>query len=348
MTRGAFYRLFVTCLALLGLPGFLAWGQSAEALARKGNVLYKQGSVQEATDAYRQALMRKPENSLIKYNLGTALAKGGHAEEAQQKLREAAEAPGTARGRDAYYNMGVALGEGAQKVSDAAAAPGPGTPAPGGGAAPAPAGGNTPGGAAAAPAGPNPLEQKVQLLEQSLGAFRKTILATNPKDEEELEKSRYNYETVQEMLRQAREQLKEQQQQQQQNKDDKNSQNKGDKNQQNKDEKNPQSQKDPSQQDSQNKDQQQKQDQQKDGQQNGTKPQPTPQATPQAKPQQDPPKGNSGTKQGNPQDGQPEQLKPEQVDALGLLNMLENEKPDQFKQLFRFRGDTQKHLDRDW
>lgn len=51
--------------------------------------------------------------------------------------------------------------------------------------------------------------------------------------------------------------------------------------------------------------------------------------------------GNQNPGQNSGEDGK-EQLNPEQIDALGLLNLLESEKPEQFKQLFKFRGDAQK------
>jgi tetratricopeptide (TPR) repeat protein len=42
------------------------------------------------------------------------------------------------------------------------------------------------------------------------------------------------------------------------------------------------------------------------------------------------------------------ELTQEQLDALRVLNALEQDRPDQFRRMFRFRGDTGKQLERDW
>lgn len=302
---------WVLAAALSGSAA-VGWGQSDRAFARKGNELYKRGNYPEAADSYRQAIIRKPEFSLYKYNLGTALAKSGRTADAQQTLSEAAETPGSPRRRDAYYNIGVTLGESTQKKADSQpAAPGAPAPSAGPGAAAAPQPGASPLAQNADPS--EALKEKVATLEQSLGAFRKAILI-DAKDED----AKLNYETVQEMLRQARQQ---QQQQQQQNKDGKDKQDKQD-------------QKDgQGQQNQQNKDQQGDQKGQKNGQKGDKNSQPKP--------------GDKQNQDGG--DGKDDQLKPEQVDALGLLNLLEAEKPEQFKQLFRFRGgESNKHPQRDW
>lgn len=302
MNAGSKRVTFITRIFGLACLGAVtsAWGQSAESLTRKGNELYKRGEYQQAVDAYRQALVRSPENSAIKYNLGTALAKADRTPEAQQVLTESAEAPGGAHKRDSYYNMGTALGEAAQKIADPGAAQGQGN----GGAQVVPQVQGGPDEAAA-------LKQKIGMLEQSLGAFRKSIL-TDAKDDY----AKYNYETVLEQLRMLR-QMQQQMQQQ-----------------------------------GQGKNQQQNQGQQNQNQQGGKNNQDKQQGNKQnqggKKPQQ---QGDKSQQQGqNGEEGGGEQLKPEQIDAQALLNLLEAEKPEQFKQLFRERGGdgTKQPPQRNW
>ena len=289
-TKRTTFIIHLFGLACLG-AATCAWGQSAESLTRKGNELYKRGEFQQAVDAYRQALVRSPENNAIKYNLGTALAKAERTAEAQQVLTESAEAPGAVRKRDSYYNLGTALGEAAQKIADPGAAQqgqGNGPAGPQAQAAPMQGG----------PDEANALKQKISMLEQSLGSLRKSIL-TDAKDDY----AKYNYETVMEQLRMLR-QMQQQMQQQGQNQ---NQQNQGQQNQNQQGGKN-------------NKDKQQGNKQNQGGK----------------KPQQ---QGGKSQAQGqNGEEGDGDQLKPEQIDAQALLNLLEAEKPEQFKQLFRERG----------
>ncbi len=40
-------------------------------------------------------------------------------------------------------------------------------------------------------------------------------------------------------------------------------------------------------------------------------------------------------------------LTPEQMNAMGVLNLLEKERPDQYKRLFQFRNESRK-LQKDW
>lgn len=370
MGEKAFSRLDFPVILFLALAGVLlgqalpAGAESANSLARKGNEYYSHKLYQEATDAYRQSLLRKPDAPLVQYNLGTALAQQGHHSEAEQALSQAAEAPGSPRRRDAYYNLGVSL-------SEAAKAPPAGKPA-----AAAPQSAAPPGAPAAAPPA-DPLQEKIKLLEQSLGAFRQAILSDS-KDET----AKYNYEVVQEMLRRLQQQQQQQQKDQnkkqdqqnkdqqnkdQQNKDQQNKdqQNKDQQNkdQQNKDQQNKQNQ-DQNKQDQnkqnqqqQNKDQQQKQNQNQQQQQKqdkgqekkdqqarakqdkGLEAQPTPQPSPDADPQ----------KPDNQQAGEQQPMTPEKMNALRLLNLLENEKPEQFKNLFRFQGKAPARTpEKDW
>ena len=151
------------------------------------------------------------------------MSKADRLADAEKTLNEAAETPDAARRRDSYYNLGVTLGEAAQKKTTPPAQP-PAQAPPG----------TDPNQGINDPNGGNPLQKKVEMLEQSLASMRKSILATNFKDTNDLDGERYNYETLLEMLRKARQELEQQkQQQQQQQKGDKNKDGKNQQGQQN-------------------------------------------------------------------------------------------------------------------
>jgi len=304
-----------------GIPtGFTpALAESANSLARKGNDYYKHERYQQAAEAYRQALTLDPTSPVIQYNLGTALARQGQGNEARQALTQAAEVPGAPTRRDAFFNLGVTLGESAKQP-------------PGGVSGPAQGGSPEAGGG---------IKEETERLEQSLVAFRQAIL-TDPKDDE----AKYNYEVVQEMLRRLRQEQQEENPGRQQKNENQTKQD--------------QSKQDSQQQQNQNK-QEQKSDQSKDQQggeqqnqdsdrKGGLEAQPTPQ--PASKSNDQTQSAESGQKNGGAdqeQKAQGEPMKPEQMDALRLLNLLESEKPEQFKDLFRFQGQKDRQPpEKDW
>lgn len=83
--------------------------QAATVHLKRGNSALEAGDLDRALREYREAARRDPEDPLIQYNLGFALARAGQREEAAASFRRALELdPGY---RDARYNLAVALAE---------------------------------------------------------------------------------------------------------------------------------------------------------------------------------------------------------------------------------------------
>ena len=311
-----FFVLLLT--ALWTLTAFPAGAESAGSLARKGK---QQERYMDAIDAYRQALAIDPTSGILQYNLGTAYAKKGDLDEARSTLEQAAQAPQSPRQPDAYFNLGVAF---AQKgIDESGQADNPPAPAPAQGRGQ---------GSRGAPPGPD-LSPAIDHLGQGLQSFRQSILA-DPKDSE----AKYNYEVTKELLKK----LKQQQQQQQQQQQNQNGQ-------PNQDQQNQQNQNDQQNQNQQDQNQQNQNGQPKDSSNNpgsDAKPTPTAAPTPRATPHD--PGSNPQDSQDNSGDSKPEPLTPEQMDAQRTLNLLEADKPDQFKKLFQFHGPKDRTLDKDW
>ena len=346
----------ILVLAGASLCPFEVSAESANSLARQGNQFYKQERYQEAADAYRQALEKEPTSAHILYNLGTTLAKNKNPDQALQILEQTAKTPATGIQRDAYYNLGYTLTESADAEEE--------NPDP-----------------AASPAGapqPHSFQQQFdrQLhmgqLERALSSFREALVL-DPNDND----ARYNYETILKRI----EELKEEESEEQDGKDQKNQsgdeKNKGEgggdqsdspqneqsqdqdeqegegqnKNQDQDQEQQSDSQNESQQDDQKNEDQQneseseseqeQKQDKQDEGLENNQQPADQPN-----KPQ---PPQNVSESTGQTEESQSEEeLTPEQMDALRLLNLLEQEKPEQFKRLFQFRVRNPDPAEKDW
>ncbi len=319
----------ILILAFASPPAGRALAASPEDLVRRGNDLYRGEKFDEAAQAYREALQRNPSSPLILYNLGTALARNGETEPAEEALGQAARNPTSPLRRDAWFNTGVVQAEPViDKMSQE-------------------------GGGAAMIQTPQDTRQQVEQLEKALGSFRQAILADSSDSY-----AIYNYEIVKEALEALRQQ---QNQQNQENKDQN----------QNQDQKKDQDQNKDQQQDQQNQDQQNQGDegdkgqeqqqeqkpeegkserkQQQPGEQGEEKEQQRQQqgmegaATPTPRPEPPTPKPAQGGGE-----AEPPKLTPEQMDALRLLNLLEDESPEQFKRLFRFRGDSAPRPGRDW
>jgi len=108
---------FIPALIALAVFGFprLAHAEDAEAAARRGTRLYEEGKYEEAAEAFRRAReLAQREGELppaFDYNLGTAYARQGEFDRAVETLREAASLPEpektpSVRER-AWYNLGV-------------------------------------------------------------------------------------------------------------------------------------------------------------------------------------------------------------------------------------------------
>lgn len=81
----------------------------AAAHTNLGNLLHRQGRLEEAKQEYDQALLHEPEQPEARYNLGNLLDELGNREMAIAELRQVCtRSPGFA---DAHYNLGVMLAE---------------------------------------------------------------------------------------------------------------------------------------------------------------------------------------------------------------------------------------------
>ncbi|NVB78301.1 MAG: tetratricopeptide repeat protein [Kofleriaceae bacterium] len=79
----------------------------AAALTNLGNLVYRQGELEEARRLYERALDLDPNQPEARYNLANALEDLGETETALNELRRVcAQAPGFA---DAHYNLGIML-----------------------------------------------------------------------------------------------------------------------------------------------------------------------------------------------------------------------------------------------
>lgn len=67
----------------------VACGESAESANKRGNALMREGKTREAIEAYRVAIKADPELAKAHYNLGVALGKSRHFDEAANRFREA-------------------------------------------------------------------------------------------------------------------------------------------------------------------------------------------------------------------------------------------------------------------
>lgn len=300
-------------LALLSPPSMASAGP-AEAEARRGVELYSQDRLDEAVEAFKKAGELDPESAAIQYNLGTALATRGEFDQASEALVRAlnfGEAPSR---RDAFFNLGFSHVLEAQGSE----------------------------------AGPPDPPSALKSLRQGLEAFREAIVA-DPTDRE----AKHNFQLTRRLIRRIEEMMQNQQQQggesdedgeqqenqeQQQGEQEKQSDQRKDQSDQQKDS----DRSDPSDEQSQQEadDSQQDSEQEQQRQSGGLETTPTPGPTP-------PSKSESPSQENQEQQLPP--LTPEQLDALRILNSLEQESPEQFKRLFQFRGQKRrKRLERDW
>jgi len=98
-------RAFVLVLALAAMA--IAWTSATRyrASLERGNRLYHDGRVEEATELYRARVESELPEGPVAYNLGTALMALG-SPEAEEYLRFATELYDSAAMQRAYYNLG--------------------------------------------------------------------------------------------------------------------------------------------------------------------------------------------------------------------------------------------------
>ena len=347
--------LVAACLFVGG--GIASAAESAPSLARQGNKLYRQEQYDAAAETYRKALELEPTSRPIQYNLGTALGQNGQLEPSLQALRQATESDDPNLRRDALFNTGVEQVREALGKNKAAGQPPGSQPSN-----------------SASPQQPSPDAPPTQLnlLKEASDAFRQAIMI-DPTDDEA--KSHYEYTSQllkllqpppqqnQQQSDQNKEQSEDQQSQDQQGQSDeqeqKDQQQDQQQDQQNQGEQEQQQQSDQEQsqdqqgeqgqkkQDSglegENKEDQEKQDRQENKDQSDK---PEQQQKPQPTPGDRQNQGTSGS-EGDQNESQP--MTPEQMNAMRLLNMLEQERPEQFKRMFHFRGKGQvQRPEKDW
>ena len=108
MSPNMFKRFLTTSvfgfILILLCSGFF---ETASGLNQKGNKEYEKKHYDTALDAYRKAQVRKPDQTEIRYNLGTALYQVDQFEEAQTQLEQAlANAKTKDLKGNAWYNFG--------------------------------------------------------------------------------------------------------------------------------------------------------------------------------------------------------------------------------------------------
>ena len=99
-SRAVYYILLILPLFLIGWIG--GW---AEAIKR-GNVHYKSKAYDAALEAYQSAAEDRPEDTIARYNLGTALYQKEQFEKAADEFRRALDAADPVRRAQGYYNLG--------------------------------------------------------------------------------------------------------------------------------------------------------------------------------------------------------------------------------------------------
>jgi hypothetical protein len=320
---------------LLGSALPPAQAESARSLAQKASDFYHQERFQEAIDGYREAIARDPDSPLIRYNLGTALARDAHYDEAGRVLENTArnESPYSS---DAWFNLGVARADEALDADPGIRPLLKSSPRPEDLIPPQ----------AVAAIDPEKLQQSIDGLDGAMQAFRRSIIDGCAKCE-----TKYNYEVAHQMQQRLIELKKQQQQQNQNQKQDKNNQQPQDQQEQD------QQRQDQDQNQNQNQEQQQQQDQQQGDKQEQPQPdqqqQKNDQRQKQDQQQQQQQAGKSpderDQQQANAEQENAQPLTPEQMDAQRLLELLEEARPEQFKQLFRFQGvKSARRTERDW
>lgn len=318
--------VYLTATALFFVAAFPVdvRAESARGEAAEGVRLFKTDDLEGAAEAFGRAAALDPAEPTIQYNLGTTKLLLQDHEAADLHLREGTHArqPGTKR--DAWYNLGVS------KLEQAEAA-------------------LTKGGTATT-------EAAIGRLEEGLEGFRNALIQ-DPRDKD----AAHNFEYALRLIRELKD-APQNQSQDGQNQEEGDSDPQGQPNNQKPetggdDRQGDEKQGEHSQGGSSDQPGEQDESQEgadpNEGQRGGLEATPTPspedapasgQKTRDEEPGTAPPSGGGG--QGRPEDRPPTS---EELDALRVLNSLEQDKPEQFKRLFRFGGRRKsERLERDW
>ena len=98
---------YIIFLILLSIAGNT---QETATLLKNGNEFYQKREFSKAIEQYQIAIKKKPDNTMLLFNLGNALYKSGNLDEASKAFEKAAQQTSekqfTAK---AWYNAGVAL-----------------------------------------------------------------------------------------------------------------------------------------------------------------------------------------------------------------------------------------------
>ena len=100
--RPVHYILLILPLFLIGWIG--GWSQAI----KRGNAHYQAKAYDAALEAYQSAAKDRPEDAIIRYNLGTALYQKKQFEEAADEFRRSLDASDSVHRAQGYYNLGNA------------------------------------------------------------------------------------------------------------------------------------------------------------------------------------------------------------------------------------------------
>ncbi|MDP2980546.1 MAG: tetratricopeptide repeat protein [Candidatus Omnitrophota bacterium] len=83
-----------------------AWGDSLASKNKEGNMLYKEGKVDEALSKWRDAQIEIPDSDKLHYNIGNGLHRQKRYEDALKEYEKSLDSKDSELQQKAYYNMG--------------------------------------------------------------------------------------------------------------------------------------------------------------------------------------------------------------------------------------------------
>ncbi len=307
--------------------------ENSNSEARRGTRLYEGGEYDEAAKAFDRARALAREKNkhdpALDYNLGTSYAKAGKIDEAKEALAEVENSSPVSIDptlmEDSLYNMAVTKVRIAERMREEGVSP----------------------------------QLEFATLQEAEAAFRRSLIL-DPKDEF----ARHNYAVTRKRLDELAEQLPPSPKGESSGDNSQegdgdgsgkgSSKGSGDTPGSGNDKTSDESEGPSPSGSLENQDESSKQQQQEGGLEASVSPTPTPGppsdlSRPEEGPKTDPwgDKNSNATSAPGGMDHEPEPTQKE-LDALRVLNSLEEGSPEQFKQLFRFRGGETKNLERDW